>query len=186
RLTGTIFTLQKRADIRIQGACFISFNPEEPQTLGVVYEAVRAWIASDTVSTPAYVIEASQLGSMLFDADPESSVRFVELPGFGPLCIQEMSLERASFSTAPSNILTEVQGSWSGAIYLRSFNTPDGKPYLFLGRHRVLVERSSRLAQHLQELVAAGRRMRVAQTIAHLQEDEQGYMPEDIKDLLSP
>lgn len=184
-LTGTIFTLQKRADIRIQGARFISFNPEESQALGVVYEAVRAWIASGTVSTPAYVIEASQLGSMLFDADPESSVRFVRLPSFGPLCIQEMSLERASFSTAPSNILTEVQGTWSGAIYLRSFDTPDGKPYLFLGRHRVLVERSSRLAQHLQELVAAGRRMRVAQTIAYLQEDEQGYMLEEIKDLLS-
>lgn len=185
RLTGTVFTLQKRADIRIQGASFISFNPEEPQALGVVYEAVRAWIASGLVSLPAYVIEANRLGSMLFDADPESSVRFVGHSIYGQLCIQAMRLERASFNTAPSNIMTEIQGRWTGTIYLRTFNTPNGKPYLFLGRHRVLVERSSRLAQHLQELVAGGRRMRVAQTIAHLQEDEQGYMPEEIRDLLS-
>lgn len=184
RLTGTVFTLQTRADVRIQGASFISFYAESPQALEVVYEAVRSWMASGLVTQPAYVMEANRLGSMLFDADPESSVTFVDHAPFGSLCIQAMSLERATFNAAPANILAEVQGRWSGAVYLRTFRTPTGKPYLFLGRHRVLVESSSPLSQHLHELVATGRRMRLAETIAHLQEDEAGYTPVAISALL--
>jgi predicted phosphoadenosine phosphosulfate sulfurtransferase len=184
RLTGTVYTLQKRVDLRLQGASFLSFDSETPEALRICYESVRTWIASDVVTPPAYVMEANRLGSMLFDADPDSSVRFVTCAPFGPLCIQAMSLERVRFKEAQENLLAEVQGRWSGAIYMRTFKTPNDKPYLFLGRHRVLVESSSRLAQHLHELVASGRRMRLAETIAHLQEDEEGYTPEAISDLL--
>ncbi len=186
RLTGTIYSLQNRADLRLTGSQHVSFNPEDPRALGYLYEVVREEITTNSVTSPAYVMEANRLGSMLFDADPESSVLFPRHAYFGFLCILEIALDRASFSTAPSNILTDIHGRWSGTIYLRSFKTPTDKPYVFLGRHRVLVDRSSRLALYLQELVAAGRRMRVAQTIADLQEDEQGYTPEEIKYLLSP
>lgn len=184
RLTGTVFTLQNRVDIRLQGASFISFDTERPEALRIAYEAVRKWIASDFAMHPAYVMEANRLGSMLFDADPESSVRFITYAPFGSLCIQAMNLERVRFREAQENLLAEVRGRWSGAIYMRTFETPNHKPYLFLGRHRVLVESSSRLAQHLRELVASGRRMRLAETIAHLQEDEAGYTPGAISGLL--
>lgn len=184
RLTGTVFTLQKRVDLRRQGASFLSFDSESPAAMRVCYEAVRKWIATDVVTRPAYVMEANRLGSMLFDADPDSSVRFVTYEPFGPLCIQAMSLERVRFNGAQENLLAEVQGRWSGAIYLRTFQTPNDKPYLFLGRHRVLVEKSSRLAQHFRELANSGRRMRLAEAIAHLQEDEAGYTPEAISNLL--
>lgn len=184
RLTGTVFTLQKWADRRLQGANFISFDPERPEAPRIVYEAIQTWMASDLAMRPAYVMEANRLGSMLFDADPESSVRFIPYPRVGPLCIQAVSLERVRFNEAQENLLAEVQGRWSGAIYMRTFATLNNKPYLFLGRHRVLVESSSRLAQHLRELATSGRRMRLAETIAHLLEDEQGYTPAAIGDLL--
>lgn len=184
RLTGTVFTLQKRVDLRLHYASFISLDTESPEALRIAYSAVQKWIASDVVTGPAYVMEANRLGSMLFDADPDSSARFITSSRFGRVCIQAISLERVRFNEASENLLAEVKGRWSGAIYLRTFKTPNDKPYLFLGRHRVLVENSSRLAQHLRELVAFGRRMRVAETIAHLKEDEEGYTPEEISDLL--
>lgn len=186
RLTGMVFSLQQRASVRIQGSRFISFDPESHDALRVVYQAAQIWMKSDLVRPPVYILEANRLGSMLFDADPESSVRFVTLDTFGPVCIQAMSLDRANYSDPPSNILTEVQGGWAGAVYLRTFKTPTGKPYIFLGRHRVLVESSSRLAQHLRELASSGRRMLLAETIVHLREDEEGYTPEAIRALLEP
>ena len=184
RLAGTVFTLQKKVELRLQGARFMSFDPEGPEALRIAYEAARTWIASDIIAQPAYVMEANRLGSMLFDADPDSSVRFIPHAQLGPICIQAMNLERVRFNEAQENILTKVHGRWSGAVYLRTFKTPNDKPYVFLGRHRVLVETSSRLGQHLRELVASGRRMRLAETIAHLQEDEAGYTPKEIGDLL--
>lgn len=183
-MTGMVFTLQTSASVKLQGAAFISFYAEKPQALMVVYEAVRSWISSGVVTQAAYVMEANRLGSMLFDCDPDSSVRFVDHAPFSPLCIQAISLEGVNFKTSPSGILAQVQGAWSGAIYVRSFETPNGRPYLFLGRFRVLVESSSRLCQHLRELVVSGRRMQLAETIAHLKEDEAGYTPEAVRHLL--
>ena len=183
-LSGTVFTLQTRADVRVQGARFISFDTERPEALQLACETVRNWMTSGQVAQPAYVMEANRLGSMLFDADPDSSVGFVTVALFGALCIQSMSLDRMRFDAAPTNVLAGIQGRWAGAIYLRSFSTPTNKPYLFLGRHRVLVERSSRLARHLLDLHESGRHMRIAETIVHLKEDEAGFAQEVIRELL--
>ena len=129
-------------------------------------------------------MQANRLSSMLFDADPQSSVRFVKHDQFGSLCIQTMNLDRVRYDAAPSNILAEVQGRWLGAIYLRVFERPDGKPYLFLGRHRLLVQSSSGLAQHFRELLDSGKRVRVVEIITLLQEDDAGYTPDAIRELL--
>ncbi|MFH0134020.1 ATP-binding protein [Variovorax sp. VaC1] len=184
KLRGTVYTLQKGVDRPIQGGRYIGLNVEDPRILAFTYNNVRAIAAADPSTQPAYVMEVDRRGSMLFDADPESSVRFINIPSFDSLCIQVMKLERARFNTPPENILAQVQGRWSGAIYLRAFNTPDATPYLFLGRYRVLIERSSRLAQHLQELMDAGKRTRLAEVIADLKEAEAGYPPAAIVDLL--
>lgn len=184
RLIGTVFTFQKGESLQPQGAYRLVINTEEPRALQFAYEAVLRWIDSGVAMRPAYVMEANRLGSMLFDADPESSVRFVPYASVAFICIQAMSLERVRFNEGQGSILAQVKGRWSGAIYLRTFRRPDDKPYLFLGRHRVLVESSSRLAQHLRELVASGRRICLAETIAHLREDEQGYTPAEIGHLL--
>ncbi len=184
RLTGTIFTLQTRVDLRLQGARFISFDTESQQAVWTVCEAVRNWMNTGKVSSPAYVIEANRAASMLFDADPESSVEFFSQHPFGHLCVQAINLERLSFDAAAANVLGEVRGRWTGAIYLRTFTAPGKKPYVFLGRHRILIERSSRLAQHLGELHSSGKEMRLTDTLALLKEDEQGFTAESIKNLL--
>lgn len=184
KLVGTIFFLQKRADKRINASTFLPLNPEDRFALGVVLAAAQDWVRSGAVASPVYVMEANRLGSMLFDADPESSVRFVGLEHFGNLCIQAVSLERTVFNGAPRNILAQIQGKWTGTVYLRSFQTPDRKPYLFMGRHRVLIEKSSNLAKHLQDLISADRRTQCVEIITLLQEDEAGYSPEEIQHLL--
>lgn len=66
----------------------------------------------------------------------------------------------------PEGILAEVQGRWSGTIYLRNFGTPNGKPYVFLGRHRILVQKTSRLRSYLEGLKNEGRLIKLAETVA--------------------
>jgi len=184
RLTGSVYTLQKSANLRIDNTRAYRFAAEHPQALEALYAGVQRWIAGGSAVLPAYIIQADRLGSMLFDADAESSVRVLDHPPFGGLCVQTMSLARVAFHAAPANILADVRGRWSGTLYLRTFETPDDKPYLFLGRYRVLIERSSALAQYLRDLVDAGTFTRVADTIALLQEDEEGYTPEAVRHLL--
>jgi hypothetical protein len=61
---------------------------------------------------------------------------------------------------------------------------PDGKPYLFLGRYRLMVQRSSALSAHLQKLKDEGRFVKLTEVITHLKEDEAGYTPNEIKALV--
>jgi len=67
---------------------------------------------------------------------------------------------------------------------LRDFTDPDGKPYVFLGRFRVLIQKASRLRDYLELLKGQGRFMKLAETVALLKEDEAGYAPAEIADLL--
>jgi hypothetical protein len=120
---------------------------------------------------------------MLFDADPDSTVRFVDHRPFRSLPIQCTQLERVRFDYEAS-VLAQFTGRWTGAVYLRDLDHPNGKPYVFLGRHRVVVRRSTLLAEHLQELVRAGKTVQVAEAIADLKEDEAGFAPERIRHLL--
>ena len=73
---------------------------------------------------------------------------------------------------------------WTGAVYDRQFSTPDAKPYLFLGRHRVLVKRSTALAGQMAKLATENRRIAIADVVADLQEDERGFTPDAISQLL--
>ena len=95
-----------------------------------------------------------------------------------------MQLERIDAFHPPS-VLAEVRGRWTGAIYLRDFAAPSCKPYAFLGRHRVLVNRPSKLSAHFQDLAQSGRHAKLADLIADLQEDQAGYTPAGIASLLS-
>lgn len=183
RLTGVVFSLHTRVDVPINGAQFYSLDPEQPMALQVVLEAVRNWMRVGTISGPAYVMECNRLASMLFDADPDSTIRFVDHRPFRSLPIQCTQLERVRLDCEAS-VLVQFTGRWTGAVYLRDIDHPNGKPYIFLGRHRVVVRRSSMLAKHLQELVRAGKTIQVSEAIADLKEDEAGFTPERIRHLL--
>jgi hypothetical protein len=84
----------------------------------------------------------------------------------------------------PQGILGQVQGRWTGAIYIREFDTPNGRPYVLLGRSRVLVEASSRLRSYLEDLKSKSRLTKMADTIALLVQDEAGYPSKELSGLL--
>lgn len=183
RLTGTLFVMQQqpRTNVGLGRATYMDL--ESFYAVRIVYAIVRAALISGAVSGPTYVMAADRVGSMLFDADPDSSVHFFKAEQ-ALLCIQSMNFGRMSFDTAPKNILAEVQGRWTGTVYERMFDAPDGKPYAFLGRHRVLVKRSTALAAHLAKLAADSRKSAIANVVADLQEDERGFTPSTIAHLL--
>jgi hypothetical protein len=183
RLTGIVCFMQQHPTGNVGQDRQIYIDLESPEVVEMVHGVVRSRIR-DGVADPVYVMAADRLSSMLFDADPDSSVGFQRIDGLGVLCIQFAHLGRISFDKPPSNILAEVLGRWSGAIYERQFATPHGKPYQFLGRYRVLVAKSSPLANHVAELAAENRMLGIANLIADLQEDEQGYTPSTVTDFL--
>lgn len=134
----------------------------------------------------AFVLEPDRSASMLFDSDRKSSVEFASIAGApgAPVCIQRINLENVRFATPPEGILAKVQGRWTGTVYVREFVTPEGRPYLFLGRHRVLVQDASPLKLHLDNLKSRGQLIRIAETIAHLKDDEAGFRPDALSGLL--
>ena len=149
----------------------------------LTYQIVRAWTAAGHFAGPAYVMAADRSGSMLFDADPESSVRFVAANSV-LFAIQFADFARMSFDTPPSNILAQVQGKWTGAVYEREFTTPNGRPYAFLGRHRVLVAKATALADHVRKLAAENRTLAIANLVADLREDAEGFTPNAVAHLM--
>lgn len=188
KMKGIVCTLQKTPEIRQLGSSQSTlFNVEGPRALETVYRFVQQSVASGNIGLPVYIMEADRLGSMLFDADEQSSALFATYGILEPpfvLCVQTINLDRATPKESLPGILAHVRGRWSGTIYIRTFNAPNRKPYLFLGRGRVLVNGSSRLCEHLRELAEAGRWMRVAEVIELLHEDEAGYTPAPISELL--
>ena len=143
--------------------------------VSAAYSYARTRLAQTNERT--FVLEPNALASMLFDYDPESSVEFASIPG--PINvqvpIQKITIEKVKFADGPQRILGQVQGRWTGAIYIREFKSPNGRPYVLLGRSRVLVESSSRLRPYLEDLKRQAQLIKMADTIALLKLDEAGY-----------
>lgn len=153
-----------------------------------VHKLVHQYLVSNGEAIEhTYVMEANRLASMLFDADPRSTVLLFNVKDLiGQdliLYLQCVTLGNIDYETRiEENILCSIRGRWSGTIYLRSFQAD--KPFLLLGRHRILIERSSTLAAHLQNLYNDGKLVKLAETIFQLSEVEEGYCSEEIKQFL--
>jgi hypothetical protein len=185
--SGIIWVIQNHYLVPVGGGKFASFYDESLLPFAYLY-ATRV-LNQFRVTEDMFVVESHRLASMLFDGDPSSTVEFFKallVPGKPAvdLCIQRISLGNVRFTGPAEGILAEIQGRWTGAIYLRDFVTPNGKPYVFLGRSRVLIQKSSRLRSHLEDLKAEGRLITLADTIALLQDDEAGFTPAAVADLL--
>jgi hypothetical protein len=183
-LSGKVFFMQRQPGKDVGSGRQAHIDLESSTVVNYIRDVVRSRIINGGVGQPAYVMAADRLGSMLFDADPDSSVLFQPVNPLGLLCIQFADFGRMSFDAPPTNILAQVQGRWTGAVYARHFTTPHGKPYLFLGRYRVLVAKSSALATRVAELAVENRKLEIASLIADLQEDEQGYTPATVAHFL--
>lgn len=178
--TGTAWVMQSSLLIPAGGDRQFYTPPES--LLPVAYLHAQRRLAQSGNAGNAFVLEPNALASMLFDCDPESSVEFVAIPGppTAQLPIQRITLEKVRFTDGPQRILGEVRGKWSGAIYVREFTTPNGRPYVFLGRSRVLVEATSRLRSYLEDLKCQARLVKMADTIMLLKQDEAGYPPKEL------
>lgn len=179
----------------MQGRVFIPF--EERYFLGALGRERNPYASHSTLqalrnaildemgeATPVYAMQVDRSGAWLFDADPESSVVFLQPDDQRIVGFMVVNLGRVDTSCVP-NVLVEVRGHWSGGIYLRDFKAPLDKSYVFLGRHRVLIKRGSKLAAELAELSNLGRRTKIAEIIAELKEDSQGFSNPAIEALLT-
>lgn len=182
--SGTILSFQTDAIKQASGERAGFLNPEDENALRLTYSIAHDWALKNDFAHPIYVAAPSRLASMLFDADPDSSVMFASVYPVGDVCVMTASLDRMNFQSSPAGILAELHGRWAGAIYLRAFKTPDSKPYVFLGRGRVLIERSSKLSGHLKTLIDDGRLMSAVEVIVGLKDDEEGYPPEALAEYL--
>ena len=179
---GTAWVIQNSFS-RPMGGLRLTHIPAE-NLISAAYQYAQDQLAREPGQN-AFVLEPDRSASMLFDSDPKSSVEFVSTGASGPhICIQHMNLENVRFATPPEGILAKVQGRWTGAIYVREFVTPEGRPYVFLGRHRVLVKNPSPLQLHLDNLKSRGRLIKIADTIAHLKDDEAGFSSDALSGLL--
>jgi hypothetical protein len=179
--SGFLWVIQNSYSTPVGGMRQVYISPES--LLPAAYQYAQSRLVHARTGKDMFVLESDRAASMLFDGDPESSVEFLSFPGLGQICIQRMTLENVRFGDAPTGMLAVVQGRWTGAIYVREFATPNGRPYVFLGRHRVLIHKSSRLKSYLEDLKSEGRLIKLAYTIALLKEDEAGFTPTEIAGL---
>lgn len=184
---GHCWFIQNRIDIPRTNGQFSCLYPEQSHSL--TSHLLNGAMSRLLPIGPNFVLEANRQASMLFDADPRSTIFMVdaELPSLGGrarVCIQRINLANITFDRMLHGVLAEVRGRWTGAIYVRDFDRPDGKPYALLGRHRIVVKRASRLSEHLHELKDAGRFSRIAMLVHDLTEDDAGFTSKSVAALL--
>ncbi|MGN8118085.1 HD domain-containing protein [Labrys sp. 22185] len=181
-LRGKALFMQETPYVKLTDGRIASLDNEGEAGIPYVREILSPCFLG--TAEPIYVMQPDRSASMLFDADPDSTVLYNPAGQFGHTCTQLVQLERIDASRS-GNVLAQVGGRWVGAIYLRDFEAPANKPYAFLGRHRVLIRRSSKLAIHFQDLAQSGRYARLADFVADLREDQAGYPPASVVTLLS-
>lgn len=131
-----------------------------------------------------YVIEANRPASMLFDNDPESTVEFIKTRLPFSFCFQKISIENIKPDLVNGDIYEGVRGTWAGTIYMKEFRTPNNHPFIFLGRHRVLIRKESKLSKTVIDLYGQNRHLKLANIIKLLNEAEQGFVSDELNDLL--
>jgi Histidine kinase-, DNA gyrase B-, and HSP90-like ATPase len=185
-MSGQCWMIQSSIQQTLANGRLLSAYPE--QLIRVAYDIVRKQLTATGDSPQAYVMDPNRPSSMLFDADPESSIAMIEINPWGNgtvnCILQHLNLANLKLNCSGHDVLVEIQGRWTGAVYRRDFNRPDGKPYAFLGRHRVFVKRHSKLDAHLAGLEADGRTLKIAATVFDLTEDEAGFPPSSLNGIL--
>jgi hypothetical protein len=181
-IDGLILCLQAtRAPFRY-GPSFRHLDLENGSTLENTYALAQKSVQEHT-SKPVYLAQPDRIFSMLFDNDPSAEACVLSIKGLPDLCLLNLNLGRVNYKDAPVGVVPEIHGTWAGTIYWREFQTPDNKPYLFLGRHRVLIKPGP-LQTHLQSLADEKRFAAIAVDINLLKEDEAGHKPPSLEKFL--
>ena len=150
------------------------FNLEDRRALEIAY-ALAQKSAEEHPGESVYLVKPDRTFSMLFDNDPSAKASVWSVMGQLDLCLLSIRLRRVNYEDAPIEVVPEIHGPWAGAMYWREFQTPDNKPYLFLGRSRLLIKSGSSLQAHLKTLADEKRFAAIANFINLLKEDEAGH-----------
>ncbi|MGG6895874.1 HD domain-containing protein [Rhizobium sp. BR 315] len=177
RMKGEVFFIQISKGERYY------YDWHEFEAAGIAHHLVLG-LHPEISGRPMYVMTSNRIGSMLFDCDEQSTVLFAHSEQLGLIVLQRIDLQRVDYSSPPQGMIVEVHGRWSGAIYRRRFDGPNGKPFVFLGRHRLLVKEGTKLEDHLVELAAGKRYLTIANIANELQEAENGFTPPQIAHLM--
>jgi hypothetical protein len=184
---------------KLSGSCVVAqttldFPAPEGQFRGLYPERLTdlAYAAATSIKrqeVPLYLLEADRRASMLFDADPTSTIQTIPLrvnPGGAPahLVLQRWNLQRMTLDTDRHQIIAKVQGRWTGALYSRNFESHRGVPYAFLGRHRVLIKQGSKLHERCRVLAEQKRFVKLADLVDDLQLHSQGFDPKSVRGLV--
>ncbi|MFK3647372.1 hypothetical protein ACI2IY_02910 [Lysobacter enzymogenes] len=185
-MRGTCFVVQTLIELHGPTGLARSIYPE--QSLPLTYGAAEVIKKREAIKDPVYVLTADRRASMLFDADPDSTVQIIDaqMGQLGPcrITLQRFNLENVVLDPAGHRIIASVRGPWTGALYERTFNVPGGLPYVFLGRHRVLILTGSRLHETVLSLAKQKRFSKLASLVDDLRKDDEGFRPEALKTVL--
>ena len=185
-LSGSCVVAQTTLDFPAPDGKFRGLYAE--QLTEIAYAAATTIKRQEQVVEPLYLLEANRRASMLFDADPTSTIQAIRLgdsPEGAPvhLVLQRWSLRCLTLDTDRHQIIAKVQGRWTGALYSRNFESHRGTPYAFLGRHRVLIRQGSKLHDHCSALAGHKRFVKLAELVDDLQLNSQGFDPESVRGL---
>ncbi|WP_454830934.1 HD domain-containing protein [Pseudoxanthomonas wuyuanensis] len=185
-MRGTCFLLQTPIELPAPDGLSRSIYPE--QMLALAYAAAATIKKNESIEGQVYVLAPDRRASMLFDADPLSAIQVVEVPfdhvGRCRLVMQRCNLGNVVLDPSQHRIIAKVQGRWTGAVYERTFHLPDDKPYLLLGRHRVLIQAGSRLHGIVSGLARLKRFSKLAELVDDLRKDAEGFTPATLKNVL--
>ncbi len=149
---------------------------EPIQLLPLIYGFLSS---NDKLYTPTYVTEPNPEASILFDnsLDTKVHVWHVQLQrGYIDLYVKEI-YTNLEWSGWHPWVIAKVTGKWSGTVYERPIISSYGnESFIFLGRHRLVVQTGSRLAQTIQELGTEGKVFAIAELAAKLQEASNGHV----------
>jgi hypothetical protein len=186
-LSGSCVVAQTTLDFPAPDGQFRGLYAE--QLTEIAYAAAVTIKRQEQLTEPLFLLEANRRASMLFDADPTSTIQTVALrgnPESAPahLVLQRWSLRRLTLDIDKHQIMAKVQGRWTGALYSRNFESHRGTPYAFLGRNRVLIRQGSKLHDHCRALAEHKRFLKLADLVDDLQLHSQGFDPESVRDLV--
>ncbi len=180
-MSGIVWCLQaQRGRFSLRGAPY--FSLEDSGMLELVYAFIQRQQEALRDDIPIYIARPDRNFSLLFDNDSRSYAHVTSLPN--EFCFLAVNLANVDYTGNAVNIIPDIRGVWTGAIYWRDFDVSDNKPYLFLGRHRVLVRPGTALQSHIQALADNSRFSAIANIVKLLQEDEAGHLVEELKGLL--
>ncbi|KUO78200.1 MAG: hypothetical protein APF81_26455 [Desulfosporosinus sp. BRH_c37] len=126
---------------------------------------------------PQYLIEPSIESSMLFDNCPDSKIFIIPTDQF-KLYLMAIPIESLDLKKH-SHIMGHVQGPWAGTIYENEIIKPKSEyNFVFLGRHRIILNRNSELALYIRGHYQEGKIFTIANILNKLYEAKNRHLDE--------